>query len=253
MYRDEEQAASGERSQLERGQALALFPTAESLAGALDHTLLRPEATDADVRRLATEAAEHRFACAMVHPYWVRTVSLELNGSGVRTGTVVGFPHGASLKETKQAEALAVVRAGARDIDMVLSIGAARSGFWTAVADEIEAVARIVHGGGATLKVILETCVLSAEQKQVAAELCINAEVDFVKTSTGFSTGGATVADVRLLRSLVGNRCGVKASGGIRSLADTVRMASAGANRIGATASVSILHEYLDLREDAQG
>ena len=231
---------------------MALFPTADALAGMLDHTLLRPEATETEIRQLATEAATYRFACAMVHPFWVRTVALDLNGSGVRPGTVIGFPHGASLKETKQAEALAVARAGAHDIDMVLSIGAARSGLWTTVADEVESVSHIVHGEGAILKVILEVCMLNDEQQQIAAELCVNAEVDFVKTSTGFAAGGATVADVSLLRRVVGDRCGVKASGGIRTLADTVRMTEAGANRLGASASVRILHEYLDARRDAE-
>ncbi len=252
MYRDENQAAFVPLSQPLRAEALALFPTAESLAGALDHTLLRPEATETEVRQLAGEAAEYRFACAMVQPCWVRTVARQLAGSGVRTGTVIGFPHGASLTETKQAEALAVTRAGAHDIDMVLAIGAARSGHWAEVGDEIASIARIVHGEGAILKVILEVCLLDDEQKQIAAELCVEAGTDFVKTSTGFSSGGATVADVRLLRRAVGNRCGVKASGGVRTLADTVSMAAAGANRIGASASVHILRQYLDAREDAQ-
>ncbi len=253
MYRDEEQPGSPRELSRQAGSAaLALFPTAGSLAGVLDHTLLRPEATEPEIRQLAAEAATYRFACAMVHPFWVRTAALDLDGSGVRPGTVIGFPHGASLKETKQAEALAVARAGARDIDMVLSIGAARSGFWTTVADEVESVARIVHGEGAILKVILEVCFLSEEQKQIAAELCVNAGVDFVKTSTGYAAGGATVADVSLLRRAVGDRCGVKASGGIRNLADAVRMTEAGANRLGASASVHILREYLDARDDAQ-
>lgn len=253
MYRDEQQASVVESSPQLRAEALALFPTAEVLARALDHTLLRPEATEAEVRRLATEAAKHSFACAMVQPCWVRTVVAELAGSGVRTGTVIGFPHGASLAEIKKAEALAAIRDGAHDIDMVLAIGTARSGHWSVVADELNSVARAVHGEGAILKVILEVCLLSDDEKQLAAKLCVEAGADFVKTSTGFSSGGATVADVALLRQAVGTRCRVKASGGIRTLADTVRMAAAGADRVGASSSVSILRQYLDATGDAKG
>ena len=250
MYREVEHATT-KFTLMTRAQIEPWFPTVAALAGALDHTLLKPEATEAEVLRLAEEAAEHRFACAMVNPLWVGTVNLHLSGTGVRIGTVVGFPLGASVPQIKRAEALAAIRAGARDIDMVMAIGVARSGFWTQVGDEIQRLAEAVHGEGAILKVILETCLLTDEQKRIVAELCVNAEAEFVKTSTGFSTGGATADDVALLRRTVGDRCGVKASGGIRTLSDAIRMTAAGAGRIGASASVRILREYLDAHVDA--
>ena len=228
-----------------RSQALALFPEASALAGVLDHTLLRADATDAQVEVLAEEAARFGFACAMVNPAWVPLAHSVLAGTGVRVGTVLGFPLGASLPQTKTAEARHAARAGALDLDMVLNIGALRSGLLDAVGEEIRLVAEAAHVEGAILKVIFETCLLNDEQKRAAARLCVDAGADFVKTSTGFSTGGATVADVALLRAEVGDRCRVKASGGIRSLADAVRMAAAGANRIGASASVAILDSYL--------
>ncbi len=230
-----------------RSAALALFPDAAALAATLDHTLLRPDATDAQVRALTQEAARCRFACAMVNPAWIPLAHTVLSGTGIRVGTVVGFPLGASLPQTKIAEAQQAARAGALDLDVVLNIGVLRSGLFDPVRDEIREVARAAHGEGAILKVILETCLLTDEEKRTAARLCMEAGADFVKTSTGFSTGGATVADVALLRASVGDRCGVKASGGIRTLADAVRMATAGANRIGASVSVAILESYLAL------
>ena len=231
-----------------QARALALFPAAEALAAMLDHTLLKPEATLPHVLALAREAAEHRFACAMVNPAWVPAVQRELAGTGVRIGSVLGFPLGASLPATKRAEAQHAARAGALDLDMVLNIGALRSGLFDAVREDIRAVAEAAHGEGAILKVILETCLLDDAEKRIAAEICLEAGAEFVKTSTGFSSGGATVADVTLLRATVGERCGVKASGGIRTLADTVQMAAAGANRIGASASVAIVQAYKALR-----
>ncbi len=249
MYQDTPQVAAvaqpADFSEEElRSKVRALFPALASLAGALDHTLLKPEATKAQVLALAGEAGEHGFACAMVNPAWVPTVYRALAGTGVRVGTVLGFPLGASLSETKRAEARATAAAGALDLDMVLNVGALRSGMFEEVLEEIRGVAEIAHGEGAILKVILETSLLDDTQKRAAAELCLEANVDFVKTSTGFSTGGATVEDVALLRQTVGNRCGVKASGGIRTLSDAARLVSAGANRIGASASVAILEAY---------
>ena len=223
---------------------LRAFPTAAALAGSLDHTLLKADATREQVLALAAEAAQHHFACAMVNPVWIETAGSLLAGTGVRVGTVLGFPLGASRTETKCAEALAAARAGALDLDMVLQIGMLRSGLFGQVADEIKALAAVAHGEGAILKVIVETSLLNEEQKRIAAELSLEARADFVKTSTGFSTGGATVEDIRLLRAVVGQRCGVKASGGIRTLADAVAMAEAGASRIGASASVAILEAY---------
>ncbi len=249
MYQDAPQATATELSPELRQQALALFPTVEALAAMLDHTLLKPEATQAQVLALAQEAAEHRFACAMVNPAWVPVAHRALADTGIRVGTVIGFPLGASLAASKQAEAREAARAGALDLDMVLNIGALRSGLHDPVRDDIRGVAEVAHGEGAILKVILETCLLDETEKRLAAQLCLEAGADFVKTSTGFSSGGATVADVALLRATVGQRCGVKASGGIRTLADAARMAAAGANRIGASASVAILAEYRAFRK----
>ena len=255
MYQDTPHPAAApprlepaEETQAElRRQASTLFPSAAGLAGALDHTLLKAEATKAQVLALAGEAAEHRFACAMVNPAWVPTVHRALAGTGVRVGTVLGFPLGATLPETKRAEAKAAAEAGALDLDMVLNIGALRSGMLREVLEDIRGVAEVAHGQGAILKVILETSLLDDTQKRTAAEMCLEANADFVKTSTGFSSSGATVADVALLRRAVGTRAGVKASGGIRTLGDAVRMAGAGANRIGASASVAILQAYKDV------
>ncbi len=230
-------------------EALRTFPSAAVLAGMLDHTLLKPDATEAQVLALAAEAADHRFACAMVNPFWVPAAAGALAGTGVRVGTVVGFPLGASLPGTKRAEARDALLAGALDLDMVMNIGAFRSGFFWEVLADIRGLVEIAHGEGAILKVILETALLNREQKRAAAALVLEAGADFVKTSTGFSTGGATAEDVRLLRSVAGSRCGVKASGGIRTLKDAMEMASAGANRIGASASVAILQAYRGLSE----
>ncbi len=242
MYRDEPQSSLSPMQN--RQETIAQFPSAATLAAALDHTLLKPEATEAQVLALAREAVEYRFACAMVNPAWVPSAAHELAGTGVRVGTVLGFPLGASLRATKVAEARDAAHAGALDLDMVLNIGALRSGMTREVAAEIKAVAEAAHGEGAILKVILETVLLSDTEKRTAAELCVEGGAEFVKTSTGFAAGGATESDVALLRAAVGTRCGVKASGGIRSLGDAVRMAAAGANRIGASASVAILCAY---------
>jgi deoxyribose-phosphate aldolase len=223
----------------------ALSSTA-ALAAVLDHTLLKPDATRAQVIRLCHEAAEHRFACAMVNPAWVGTAAETLAGTGVLVGVVVGFPLGASLDATKRGETKRVLHLGAHDIDMVLNIGLMKSGGkedYEAVKQDIRGVVEIAHGGGGIVKVILETCLLSFEEKLRASELAIAAGADFIKTSTGFSSGGATVDDITLMRGVAGTRAGVKASGGIRSLADASAMLHAGATRIGASASVKILAE----------
>jgi deoxyribose-phosphate aldolase len=213
----------------------------QALASVIDHTLLKPEATREQVLKLAREAAEHKFACAMVNPAWVATAYAALVGSGVPVGVVVGFPLGASLATTKREEAAALVRLGARELDMVLNIGLLKSGENARVEKDIRGVVEIGHDAGAIVKVILETCLLSTEEKLRAAEIACSAGVDFLKTSTGFSTGGATAADVALLRGVAGRRCGVKASGGIRTLDDARTMLEAGANRIGASASTAIV------------
>jgi deoxyribose-phosphate aldolase len=219
----------------------ALIPV--SLAAVLDHTLLKPEATRAQVEHLCEEAAEYRFACAMVNPCWVRVAADLLKGTGVPVGVVIGFPLGASLAASKLDEAERVLRDGAHDVDMVLNIGFLKSGMRDAVRDEIASIASRVHTGGGILKVILETALLNEDEKRVASELSVHAGADFIKTSTGFASGGATVPDIQLMRAIAGDRCGVKASGGIRTLADATRMLNAGANRIGASASVAIVNE----------
>jgi deoxyribose-phosphate aldolase len=216
----------------------------ENLAAVFDHTLLKPEATRDQVIRLCEEAAQHRFACAMVNPTWVSTAYTALTGTGIPVGTVLGFPLGASLSVSKREEAVELVKLGAHDLDMVLNIGMLKSGMNHHVQQDIRGVVEIAHDAGAIVKVILETCLLNVEEKLRASELAIGAGADFLKTSTGFSTSGATAEDIALLRGVAGSRSGVKASGGIRTLADTRSMLEAGANRIGASASVAILHEW---------
>ncbi|HTZ90022.1 MAG TPA: deoxyribose-phosphate aldolase [Alloacidobacterium sp.] len=215
----------------------------QALAAVFDHTLLKPEATRDQVIRLCEEAVQYRFACAMVNPAWVGTAHTILAGSGVPIGTVLGFPLGASLSVSKREEAVELVKLGAHDLDMVLNIGMLKSGMNDRVQQDIRGVVEVAHEAGAIVKVILETSLLNVEEKLRASELAIAAGADFLKTSTGFSTGGATPADVALLRGVAGSRCGVKASGGIRTLTDARAMLEAGANRIGASASVNILHE----------
>ncbi len=217
-----------------------------NLAAVLDHTLLKPEATRTQVLHLCAEAAEHRFACAMVNPAWVATAVHALAGTGVHVGVVIGFPLGATLSSSKRDETVRVLKLGAHDVDMVLNIGLLKSGTkedFEAVKQDIRGVVELAHGSGAIVKVILETCLLTFEEKLRAADLALAAGADFLKTSTGFSTGGATADDIALLRGVAGNRAGVKASGGIRSLADATGMLRAGATRIGASASVKIVAE----------
>jgi deoxyribose-phosphate aldolase len=215
----------------------------ESLAAVIDHTLLKPEATRSQVEKLCAEALRYRFACAMVNPVWASTAVGVLAGTGVPVGVVVGFPLGASLVSTQRQEAAALTRLGARELDMVIPVGQLKSGNHHAVQHTIHAVANIAHHHGALLKVILETALLNVEEKLRGAEIAIQAGADFIKTSTGFSTSGATAADVALMRGVAGGRCGVKAAGGIRTLADVKAMLEAGANRIGASASVAIVQE----------
>src|SRR5580704_7021062 len=213
------------------------------LAAVIDHTLLKPEATRTQVENLCDEAIRYRFACAMVNPVWVSTAVRLLSGTGVPVGVVIGFPLGASLVSTLRQEAAALTCLGACELDMVIPIGQLKSGNHHAVHHTIHAVATVAHHHGALLKVILETCLLSVEEKLRGAEIAIQAGADFLKTSTGFSTGGATAADVALLRGIAGDSCGVKASGGIRTLSDARTMLEAGASRIGASASVRIVEE----------
>ena len=212
-----------------------------SIAALIDHTLLRPEATRDDIRRLCREARQYAFASVCINPCWVSVAAAELKGSPVKVCTVVGFPLGASVTAVKVAEAEAALRDGAHELDMVINIGALRSGDQETVLADIRAVAEAAHRAGAILKTILETALLDDNQKVIACTLARLAGADFVKTSTGFGPAGATVQDVALMRLTVGPKLGVKAAGGIRSLDDLRNMVAAGATRIGASASVKIL------------
>lgn len=225
------------------GFAKEALASREHLAAIIDHTLLKPEAAQEQVRKLCREAAEYRFACAMVNPVWAALARAELAGTGVAVGSVAGFPLGASLGTTKREEAAALVKLGVHDVDAVIDVGLLKSGDNRAVQQEIRGVAEIVHDAGGVLKVMLETGLLTVEEKLRASELAIAAGADFLKTSSGFSRGGATAHDVALMRGVAGGRCGIKASGGIKTLADARRMLEAGANRIGASASVGIVGE----------
>jgi deoxyribose-phosphate aldolase len=210
-------------------------------AGLIDHTLLNPAAIREDILKVCREAKEHGFASVCVNPYWVALVASELDGTNVKVCSVVGFPLGATLTEIKVAETVAVLRLGAQEIDMVLNIGALRAGDYDSVRADIREVAEAAHRGGAIVKVILETALLDDVQKAVACVLAQQAGAEFVKTSTGFGPSGATPHDVALMRSIVGPSMGVKASGGIRTSGDFRNIVAAGANRIGASASVKIV------------
>jgi deoxyribose-phosphate aldolase len=214
---------------------------AADIASYIDHTLLKPEASEADVLKVCAEAAKYRFKSVCVNPIWVKTVTTALKGSGVLTCSVVGFPLGATPTDVKSFEARGAVLDGADEVDMVINISAARAGDKGALTDDIAAVAETVHAGGAILKVIIETALLTDEQKVLACQAAVEAGADFVKTSTGFNGGGATVEDVALMRRTVGPDLGVKASGGVRSLADAQAMIAAGATRIGASSGIAIV------------
>jgi deoxyribose-phosphate aldolase len=212
-----------------------------AIAALIDHTILKPEATRADVVKICREAREYQFASVCVNPYWVPVVRAELAGSSVKVCSVVGFPLGATSTEAKVCETAAALRAGAQEIDMVMNVGALRSGDTDTVKNDIQSVVRVAHQAGALVKVILETALLDDTQKTVASQIAKSAGADFVKTSTGFSTSGATVHDIALMRAAVGPNLGIKASGGIRTLQDVQAMTAAGATRIGASASVKIV------------
>lgn len=217
--------------------------TRASLATYMDHTLLKPEATAADIDRIVSEARQYGTASVCVNPYWVARVAAGLAGSCVKTCTVIGFPLGATSTASKVAETRDATAHGAQEIDMVINIGELKAGNDDAVRSDISAVANDAHEAGALLKVIIETCLLSDEEKRRACKLSVAGGADFVKTSTGFSTGGATTADITLMRETVGPEMGVKASGGIRTLEAAEAMIEAGATRLGVSAAVSILEE----------
>lgn len=207
----------------------------------IDHTLLKPDATLAQVEKLCQEARENEFFSVCINSFFVKAAVGFLQGSNVKVCTVVGFPLGASTMESKRFEAMKAVAEGAKEIDMVMNISAAKSGNWQYVLDDMSSLAQVTHQQGAILKVILETCLLTQEEKKQACELAFKAGVDFVKTSTGFSTSGATIEDVKLMRSIVGSSVGVKASGGIRDTETAKAMIEAGASRLGTSASVDIV------------
>jgi deoxyribose-phosphate aldolase len=213
------------------------------LAPLIDHTLLKPEATRDDIERLCQEALRFGFASVVVNPWYVPLAAERVRGSRVRVCTVVGFPLGATLPQVKLYETEQVLKLGAEEVDMVLNIGALKSGQDEVVESDIRGVVEACHRGGAICKVILETALLTLEEKVRACLASKHAGADFVKTSTGFGPGGATAEDVALMRCVVGPEMGVKAAGGIRSLEELRRMVAAGATRIGASASVRILEE----------
>lgn len=216
-------------------------PAPEDLAGLIDHTVLKPDTDEATVRRVIAEAVEHHLAAVCINPKWVALTAAELADTGVKTCTVVGFPLGATTTAQKVAETREAVDAGAQEVDMVVDIADANAGAAEAVTAQIAAVVAAAHAGGAIVKVILETVLLDRPAKELVCQAALQAEADFVKTSTGFAGGGATVADIELMHAAVGSRLGIKASGGVRSYQDAVAMVRAGATRIGASASLDIV------------
>lgn len=213
------------------------------VAAMIDHTLLKPDATRADVEKLCREAAEFRFATVCVNPVWVSLAAASLRGSGVGVCSVVGFPLGATTPDVKQYETRRAIFDGATEIDMVINVGALKSGDLRTVERDIEAVVEPCRPCGVVSKVIIEAALLSDEEKITACTLSKAAGADFVKTSTGFGPGGATAADVALMRRVVGSEMGVKAAGGVRDLEGLKAMVAAGATRVGASAGVKIVQE----------
>lgn len=225
-------------------QAGSAYP--QDIARRIDHTLLKADATRGQMEKLCAEALQHSFATVCVNPAWVATCARLLGGAFTKVCTVVGFPLGATLPEVKAFEATRTVEQGAREVDMVLNVGALKSGDYRLVERDVAAVVQASHGGGATVKVIIEAALLDDDEKVKACVLCKVAGADFVKTSTGFGPGGATTADVSLMRRTVGPRMGVKAAGGVRDYEQAQAMLAAGADRIGASVGVKIVQESLD-------
>ena len=226
-----------------------------TVASLIDHTLLKPESSKSDIQRLCDQAKQHRFASVCVNPCWVALAAEELAGAGIAVCTVIGFPLGANETRTKLFEAELALSRGATELDAVQNIGALLSGDLALAAGELGELARLAQSRGALLKAILETCLLTAEQKQLACTLAVRAGADFVKTSTGFAREGATPEDVALMRRAVGESAGVKASGGIRTLTELRAMVRAGATRIGTSSGVQILRQlqsgsFLDSASD---
>lgn len=214
---------------------------ATDLARIIDHTTLGPAVSSDGVARICAESIRFGFGCVCVPPVWVEHAADRLKGTGVRVGSVAGFPHGNSTTEVKCAEAAAALDAGASEVDMVAQVGWLIAGDLSGVARDIEAVRRVVRGGAGVLKVILEVALLDDDAIAAGCRCALEAGADFVKTSTGFAGGGATEHAVALMREAVGAGCGVKAAGGIRDYSTAMRMVNAGANRIGSSASAAIL------------
>lgn len=222
---------------------LGALPASDAVARLIDHTLLKPDASHDQIAQLCYEARKHRFAAVCVNPVHVKLAAQLLKESGVTVCTVVGFPLGATPTTVKAYETQQAIRDGATEIDMVINIGALKSQDYKAVYEDIAAVVRTGHAGNALVKVIIETALLNDEEKVAACQLSKAANANFVKTSTGFGPGGATTADVTLMRRVVGQEMGVKASGGVRNYHDVQAMVAAGATRIGASAGVRIIQE----------
>jgi deoxyribose-phosphate aldolase len=225
------------------GIVLGSTATAHDWASLIDHTLLKPEATESDIKTLCEEAVQFGFASVCVNPAWVKRAAEFLKGSSVPVCTVIGFPLGATLPDVKAFEARRSIFNGAREVDMVINIGALKSGDDCLVEDDIKAVVEAAHENGILCKVIIETALLTDEEKVRACLASKNAGADFVKTSTGFAKGGATADDVALMRRTVGKTLGVKASGGVKGIEDARAMFEAGATRIGASVGVKIAQE----------
>ncbi|MGI9104333.1 MAG: deoxyribose-phosphate aldolase [Terriglobales bacterium] len=212
----------------------------QAAASMIDHTLLKPEGSREQIEKLCREAARFGFASVCVNAYWIPVCASILRPTPVKVCTVVGFPLGATTTSTKRFETAESLRLGADEVDMVMNVGAMKSGDFARVESDVRSLAEVTHDAGGLLKVILENVLLTQEEKVAACEICVKAGADFVKTSTGFSSGGATVEDVALMRATVGNLTGVKAAGGIRTADHFLAMVNAGADRVGASASVAI-------------
>jgi deoxyribose-phosphate aldolase len=239
------QLATAYEAELPPRQDSPVMPEGGAIATWIDHTLLKPDATAAQIQKLCQEAQTHQFAAVCVNPGYVSLAAGLLKRTPVQVCTVVGFPLGATLATYKVVETLGCLQAGATEIDMVINIGALKGEAYGMALNEIEALAQAAHNGGAILKVIIETALLTRREKMIACLISKAAGADFVKTSTGFASSGATVQDVELMRRVVGPDLGIKAAGGIRNLADAQAMIRAGATRLGASAGVQIMQEAL--------
>jgi len=212
-----------------------------NIAKYIDHTNLKAYASEEDIIKLCDEARRYNFYAVCVNPYRVKLAKEQLQGTNIKVATVIGFPLGATPTEVKVFEAKKALEDGADEVDMVLNIGALKDKAYKYVRNDIAEVVRIAHEKGAIVKVIIETCYLSEEEKEIACKLAVEAGADFVKTSTGFGSGGATIEDVKLMRKVVGDKLGVKAAGGIRTYEEALAMINAGANRIGTSSGVKII------------